>query len=165
MMDDGEWPDGTIAETVRIPLIAQSTVIALPIIPARSIQAYITIPGADFDHLPPHHSSLRRSWERFIAMRITAEQAIAMEPLLRELDILIIDRHHNTLLEIALHRPNLYLVRLGSRIMFRYVTSDSNRLILRPYRLDAPVETLEVSSIDSLNDFLIGRVCLHLSTI
>ena len=98
-------------------------------------------------------------------MRITAEQAIAMEPLLRELDILIIDRHHNTLLEIALHRPNLYLVRLGSRIMFRYVTSDSNRLILRPYRLDAPVETLEVSSIDSLNDFLIGRVCLHLSTI
>jgi transcriptional regulator with XRE-family HTH domain len=165
MLDDGEPSDETFAETVRIPLIAQATVVALPVIPPRSVQAYMTLPGADFDRLPLHHSFARRSWERFIGMRISADQASAMEPLLRELTIVVIDRHYDTLLEVAPPRPNLYVLRVGNRLLFRYVTSDSKRLLLRPYRLDFPVETLDVGPIDSLNDLLIGRVCLQLSAL
>ncbi|MGC8550775.1 MAG: hypothetical protein ACP5M4_13865 [Acidobacteriaceae bacterium] len=165
MLDEGESPDGILTETVRIPLIAQPAVVALPVIPRRSVQAYMMLPGVDFDRLPPHHSSLRRSWERFIGIRITADQASGMEPLLRELAIVVVDRHYNTLLEVNPPRPNLYVVRLGNRLLLRYVTSDSKRLLLRPYHLDFPVEILEAGSIDSLNDFLIGRVCLHISAL
>jgi transcriptional regulator with XRE-family HTH domain len=161
----GEAPDGIPPETVRIPLIAQTTVVALPIIPSKAVQGYLTIPGTEFDRFPAHDSSLRRSWERFIGMRITADQAIAMDPLLQELTIVVVDRHYITLAEVAPPTPNLYVLRLGNRLLFRYVTSDSKRLVLRPYRLDFPVETLAVSSIDSLSDFLIGRVCLHLSAL
>lgn len=165
MLDEEESPDESVAETVRIPLIAQPTVVALPIIPPRAVQAYMTLPGTEFDRLPPHHSSLRRSWERFIGMRISAEQAYAMEPLLQELAIVVVDRHYNTLAEVAPPRPNLYVLRLDNRVLFRYVTSDSTRLILRPYSLDFPVEILEAGSVNSWNDFLIGRVCLHLTAL
>ena len=98
-------------------------------------------------------------------MRISAEQAYAMEPLLQELAIVVVDRHYNTLAEVAPPRPNLYVLRLDNRVLFRYVTSDSTRLILRPYSLDFPVEILEAGSVNSWNDFLIGRVCLHLTAL
>ena len=163
LSEESEPRDSPLAETLRIPLIAQPSIAALPIIPARSVQLYMTLPAAEFDRLPPNHTTGRRSWERFIAMRVTAEQAAAMYPLLRDLAIVIIDRHCNSLLEAVQPLPSLYLLRLGNRFLLRYVTFDSKQLLLRPYRLDFPVEAFVVSSNDALNDFIIGRVCLHLA--
>lgn len=166
MPPDGEEQDhDSETETFRIPLISQATAAALPIIPDRFIQAHITLPSAELDRFAPRHSAGRHAWERFIGMRVTADQAMAMEPVLQELSVVVIDRHYISLTEAVPPRPNLYALRLGNRVFFRYVTFESDRLLLRPYRLDFPVEALEFTSNDVLAELLIGRVCLYLSEV
>jgi transcriptional regulator with XRE-family HTH domain len=160
-----DQPDGNTADTLRIPLIVQTAAVALPLIPARSIQSYIALPSAELDRFAPHYSTGRRSWERFIAVRVTGDQATAMEPLLQELSIVIVDRHHNSLVPFAPPHPNLYALRVGNRLLLRYVTFDSDRLLLRPHRLDFPLEAMEIPPNDLPSDLLIGRVCLCISEV
>ena len=153
------------SETLRVPVIAQGAAFATPIIPRRAVQSYISLPATEFARFRPSPSPGRRSWERFVGMRVTANEASAMEPLLKELSIVVIDRHYNLLAQPAPPVSTLYALRLGNRFLLRYVTFDSNRLLLRPYCLDYPVEVLENLSRESLVDLLLGRVCLHLSEI
>lgn len=150
-------------ETVRIPLISRASVVALPVIPARAVQAYVTLPSSEFDRVPPRDAGNRRSWERFVGIRLTAEHAAAMLPVLKELSLVVIDRHYISLVPVSPPVPNLYALRLGSRLLFRYVTFDSNRLLLRPSSLASPVEAVEILPAESPSDLLIGRVCVHIS--
>lgn len=145
---------------VRIPLISQASVVSLPVIPPRSVQAYITLSSSAFERVPPRPASNRRSWERFIGIRVTADQAAAMDPVLKELSLAVIDRHYNSLVPASPPAPNLYALMLGSKLLFRYVTFDSNRLLLRPHSLAAPVEAVEILPAESPSDLLVGRVCV-----
>lgn len=148
---------------LHVPLVSQLSAVSLPTIPLRAIQGYIVLPAGELDRFPPRPSAARRSWHRFIAIRASNDQARPMEPVLRELSLLIIDRHYNSLVPVAPPRPNLYALRLGSQILFRYVTFESNRLLLRPHRLEFPIDAIDLAPYDSPFDLLIGRVCLSIS--
>lgn len=83
-----------------------------------------------------------------------------MDPVLKELSLAVIDRHYNSLVPASPPAPNLYALMLGSKLLFRYVTFDSNRLLLRPHSLAAPVEAVEILPAESPSDLLVGRVCV-----
>ena len=153
---------GNSTGTVRSPLITQASMVSLPIIPPRSVQAYITLPSSQFDRVPPRHASSRRSWERFIGLRVTSDQAMGMDPVLEELSLVVIDRHYNSLVPASPPAPNLYALILGGKLLFRYVTFDSSRLLLRPHSLSAPVEAVDLLPAESPSDLLVGRVCVHI---
>jgi transcriptional regulator with XRE-family HTH domain len=161
--ETAESHDPSESGTLRIPLVSQTAAITLPIIPRQAIESYITLPLAELDHFPLRHSALRRGWERFIAIRISADQASEAEPLLRELSLVIIDRHYHSLISVAPPHPNLYAIQLGNKLLLRYVSFESNRLLLRPHRLDFPIQALEIAPHAAPGDLLVGRVCLHIS--
>jgi transcriptional regulator with XRE-family HTH domain len=148
---------------LRIPVVKQAIALAAPVIPDAAIQAYFTFPSSEFDRFIPSANAERRAWERFVGLRVNADQAQTMTPLLKELSIVLIDRHCISRIETVPAHSNLFALRIGAKVLLRFVTFDATRLLLRPYSLEFPVEVVEVSLYGSLTDILIGRVCLHIS--
>lgn len=143
-----------------IPIVSQTAAMNSPNILRRVVQGYITLPAGELDRFPPRRTNERRVWRRFVAVRVSSEQARAMEPVLRELSLAIIDRHYNSFVPVDPAHPNLYAIRLGSRMVFRYAHFEANRLVLRPHALEFPVEAVELPSYEFPTSSLVGRVCL-----
>jgi transcriptional regulator with XRE-family HTH domain len=148
-----------------IPIVAQGAAMLSPLIPPRAIQATLHLPTGWWTGLPVRRSVSRRSWERFVAVRITATQALPMDPVLRVGSVVVLDRHYNSLATLRPPAPNLYAIREGNQLLFRHVVFDSARLILRPRALEYPVEVIELAPQETPADLLIGRVCLCISEI
>jgi len=104
----------------------------------------------------------RRSagWQRFAALRLDAQQAAAMEPLLASGTIAVIDRHYNSLAPYRAHQPTLYAVRYGSGLLLRHVESEDDRLILRPAAIDCAVQLIALKPSEMPSDYIVGRVCM-----
>ena len=91
-------------------------------------------------------STSRRAWQRFVAVRIPAADALPMEPLVLPEALVLLDRHYNSLAPYRPNRPNLYAVRHGVHLTLRYVDFVSNRLVLRPHNIAFPVDLIEVGA-------------------
>ena len=86
-----------------------------------------------------------------------------MDPLLQPEAIALIDRHYNSLLPYRPNRANLYAVRDGSHLKFRYAEFLAGRLVLRPHNLVFPVDLIDVDPGESPNELLVGRIALILN--
>lgn len=102
----------------------------------------------------------RTQWERFVAVRVDAQQAAAMAPVLAAGVLAVIDRHWNSLAPYRANQPNIYAVRSGSMLMLRYVDFDDRHLILRPFLREFPVQLIGLREGESPADYVVGRVCL-----
>jgi len=100
------------------------------------------------------------AWQRFVALRLDAQQAAAMEPLLASGTIAVIDRHYNSLAPYRAHQPTLYAVRYGSGLLLRHVESEDDRLILRPAAIDCAVQLIALKPSEMPSDYIVGRVCM-----
>jgi hypothetical protein len=150
-------------EGSRAPLVSHNTALFEPYVRPAAVQAILALPRGSLQSLRTRTSNQRRSWQRFVAVRVPAEDAPAMEPLVLPEAIVLIDRHYNSLLPYRPNRPNLYAVRNGAQLVFRYVNFVSNRLVLRPHNLVYPVDLIEMESGQSPGDLLVGRVALILN--
>lgn len=146
-----------------IPVVAQSVAISSPVIGRSHILDSLRIPSAWLKAFPSRRAVSRRNWERFVAVRVTALQALPMDPVLRVGSLAVIDRHYNSLAVSRPSHPNLYAVRAGSQMLFRHVAFESSRLVLRPRRLEHPLDVIELAPQESPSDLLVGRVCLCIS--
>jgi hypothetical protein len=146
-----------------VPIVSQLVAATAPIIASRSVGDYVHLPSGWLSSFPVRRALSRRSWERFVGVRVTAAQALPMDPVLRIGSIVVIDRHYNSLVICRPPAPNLYAVRAGSQMLFRHVAFDSSRLVLRPRALSYPVELIELAPQESPADLLVGRVCLCIS--
>jgi hypothetical protein len=93
----------------------------------------------------------RTQWERFVAVRVDAQQASAMAPVLAVGALAVIDRHYNSLAPYRASQPNIYAVRSGSMLLLRYVDFDERHLI---------VQLIGLREGESPADYVVGRVCL-----
>jgi hypothetical protein len=148
-----------------VPIVTQNVAVTAPIIAARAVLDTIHLPSGWLTSFPARRAVSRRSWERFVGVRITAVQALPMDPVLRIGSIVVLDRHYNSLVPCRPPFPNLYGVRAGSQLLFRHVTFDSSRLVLRPRALAYPIELIELASQEAPSDPIVGRVCLCISEI
>jgi len=157
-------PEGKNLPTMDIvPIVSQATAMGAPLISARAVIDFIQLPSGWLAGLPTRRALSRRTWERFVAVRVTHAQARPVDPLLRAGSIVILDRHFNSRAPCKPPHPNLYAVRSGSQLLFRHVDFESGHLILRPRVLAYPVELIEVKPAENPADFLVGRVCLCIS--
>jgi hypothetical protein len=108
-------------------------------------------------------SHSRRAWQRFVAVRVSAADALPMEPLVHPEAIALVDHHYNSLAPYRPNRPNLYAVRHGAHLTLRYVDFLLNRLVLRPHNIAFPVDLIEIPAGESPGDLLAGRVVLILN--
>ncbi|WP_446745018.1 hypothetical protein [Silvibacterium acidisoli] len=145
-----------------VPLVSGTTAIYSPSIPANAVLEMIHLPHGSLEELRPRRTVSRRDWQRFLALRTTAEQAAPMIPILRSRSITVVDRHYNSFAPYRAPAPNLYAVNAGGAVLFRYVTFDADSLILRPHNLEYAVDLLRMNTGDSPSEFLIGRVCMTL---
>jgi transcriptional regulator with XRE-family HTH domain len=157
-------PEGNQQEDMDlVPIVSQSVAMTAPAISARAITDRLGVPGEWLTAFPVRRAITRRNWERFVAVRVTAAQAVSMEPMLRVGSVAVLDRHYTSLAPCRPPRPNVYGVRVGGKMAFRHVSFESSRLVLRPRSLEYPVEVVELGEQESPSDLLVGRVCLCLS--
>ena len=142
-----------------IPLVSQASAMFDPRPLPSATSERISLPFGTLSDLRPRQSARRRDWLRFVAVGVTPLQARPMEPALFPNEIVILDRHYTSLVPHLPPRPNIYAVRIDNAMLFRYVSFEANRLVLRPFSLDFPVQLVEVEPQVSPNDLIIGRVC------
>lgn len=107
----------------------------------------------------------RSHWQRFLAIRIDAQQAAAMEPLLPAGSIAVLDRHYNSLAQYRVGQASIYAVRFGPSLLLRHVDFDDRHLILRPYARSFPVQLLPLAAEESPGDYIVGRVCMVMAEV
>jgi len=134
------------------------------ILPSNSLE-YLHLASARLSSGLSRPVADRAPWQRFVALRVDAQQAAAMAPLLPRGTLVVLDRHYTSLAPFRPSQPNLYAVRGGSGLLLRYVDLEDTRLILRPLALEHPIQLIELDvPVDRrLPDHLVGRVCLQLS--
>ncbi len=146
-----------------VPLVSHSVALFEPVIRPSAILSMLHFPAQVLSSIHSRASNARHVWQRFVAVRIPAQDAMAMEPLVLPEAIALIDRHYNSLALYRPNRPNLYAVRQHAHLELRYVDFTSNRLVLRPHSAAFPVELLEVPPGETPAELLAGRVAVILN--
>jgi len=150
-------------ESSSVPVVSHSVALFEPVIRPSAVQFVLHLPGGALQSIRSRASASRRSWQRFVVVRIPAIDAAPMEPLVLPEALAVIDRHYNSFMPYRSGRPNLYAVRQDSRLLLRYVDFLSHRLILRPQSMTFPVDLIDVSPDESPSELLTGRVVLILN--
>jgi hypothetical protein len=151
------------SESGIVPLVSHVSAMSAPAILPRLVLDTVHFAAGYFDRFPPRRSVSRRTWERFVAVRLTANEALPMDPVLQSNAVAVIDRHYNSLVPWNASQPNLYAVRAGALMVFRYVTFEVDRLVLRPRNLSYPVELLDLGPNEAPSEPIVGRVCVCIS--
>lgn len=130
---------------------------------AADILEYAHVPEAALQYARERPSPARALWQRFVGVRVDAMQAAAMEPLLRQGSVVILDRHATTLTLYRAQAPPIYAVRRGQAFHLCFLEIEEYWLILRPRNPEIPVRLIATSSGESARDLVLGRVCYILS--
>ena len=150
-------------QTENIPVVSHSAVLHETRVAPSSIIETIQVSASRLHSNRAAAAAPRSHWQRFLALRVDAQQAAPMEPVLSTGSIAVLDRHYNSLAPYSAHQPTLYAVRAGNTLVLRYLALEEDRLILRPYRLEYPLQLLPITPGDSPSDHIVGRVCMLFS--
>ena len=150
-------------ESSVVPVVSHAAALYEPFIRPSAAQTLLHLPAGLLQSIRARVSNPRRAWQRFVAVRIPATEALPMEPLVLPEAVTLIDRHYNSLMPYRPNRPNLYAVRHGTHLALRYVDFVANRLVLRPHNIAFPVELLEVDPGEPLRELIVGRIALILN--
>jgi transcriptional regulator with XRE-family HTH domain len=147
-------------EDSTVPVVSHAAALFEPHIRPSAVQSMLSLPAGVLQGIRSRSTISRRAWQRFVAVHVSAADALPMEPLLLPEALALIDRHYNSLLPYRLNRPNLYAVRHGAHLTLRYVDFVANRLVLRPHNIAFPVDLIEVDPGKSPGDQIAGRIAL-----
>lgn len=121
-------------------------------IPYSATKSALTVMSSRLEKLPQKMLTPRAHWQRFIAMKVSADDAAAMAPLLTRGAVTVIDRHSN-----AAETGSIYVVKIGKTVLMRYVERVGREWILRAQAIEEPLKTVDGPAA------LVGRVCLVIS--
>ncbi|WP_260702981.1 helix-turn-helix domain-containing protein [Edaphobacter flagellatus] len=147
-------------EQMDVPIVSPSAAMDDAQIATSEVMETVPVVAARLKENRAKPAPRRTQWERFVAVRVDAQQAAAMAPVLAMGALAIVDRHWNSLAPYRASQPNIYAVRSGSMLMLRYVDFDERHLILRPFLREFPVQLIGLREGESPADYVVGRVCL-----
>ena len=157
------YPSGDLAaemESSSVPIVSHAAALFEPHIRPSAVHSLLRLPAGVLQSLHTRVSNTRRAWQRFVAVRISSADALAMDPLVLPEAIVLIDRHYNSLAAYRPGRLNVYAVRHGAHLTLRYVDFLSDRIVLRPHNIAYPVDVVELESAEAVGDLLAGRIAL-----
>jgi transcriptional regulator with XRE-family HTH domain len=108
--------------------------------------------------LRPAAARGREEWQRFVLMKVDAQEASSMYPRLLPGATVLIDRHYNLLQPYRRNEANIYAVRRKSRCTIKYVERDADHLVLRPHNQLHPISVLPLEG-SNPSEMIVGRVC------
>ena len=150
-------------EPSMVPVVSHNSALFEPYIRPGAVQMMLHLPAGALRSLRPKAVSSRRSWQRFVAIRIAHSDALPMEPLFFPDALAVIDRHYNALAPYRAGRPNVYAIRHGAHLTLRYADFAESRLVVRPLNMGFPVDLIEIGPDGSPNEYIAGRVCLTIN--
>jgi hypothetical protein len=159
----GELMSGQIGESGQVPLVSHAVALFEPYIRASSVQTTVLFPANVLKDLKPRCSNSRKQWERFVAVKATAEDARGMEPVVLAGAVVLLDRHYTSFQPYRADGVNLYGAKVRAQLLLRYAQYQADRVVLRPYEAYQEAEVVEVGMGETANDVLVGRVVLVLN--
>jgi transcriptional regulator with XRE-family HTH domain len=151
----------TGGEAIRhVPIVSHATALFEPLIRHSEVQARLHLAHAALESLRPRATQRRLKWERFVAIRVSLEDARAMDPVVLPEAVVLLDRHYTVLHRYRSERATLYAVRHEKQLKLRYIEVHSNRLVLRPQNHTFPVDVMELRPNELPGDNVVGRVAL-----
>jgi hypothetical protein len=158
-----QQPGSMPADGEAVPVVSHHAALSEPHIRPSAVHFMLHLPAGTLLSVRTRVANPRRAWQRFVAVRVPAADALPMDPLVLPEAIALLDRHYTSLAPYRINRPNLYAVRHLAHLTLRYVEFISNRLVLRPHNLAFPVDLIEVDPDESHTDLIAGRVSLILN--
>lgn len=152
---------GSLSRTVAI--VTHTAATSSPRIQQQDILESVEVPDMVLHLARSAPAPGRISWQRFVAVRVDAQQSAAMEPLLRQNFVAVIDRHYNSLALYRSHSPTIYAVSTVETLHLSFLEFEADRLIIRPRNHQFPVRLVELSTGEKPVDRIVGRVCYVLS--
>ncbi|MEO6965893.1 MAG: hypothetical protein ABI076_08350 [Acidobacteriaceae bacterium] len=153
----------TISLTQPIAVVTHTAAALSARIKPSEILDTVEMPESILRSSQERYGSGKDLWQRFVAIRVDALQAAAMEPLLRQHFVTVIDRHYNSLALYRTQSPSIYAVHVSNALHLCFLELEGNRLILRPRSHHVPVRLIEVAVNEQPADYIVGRVCYVLS--
>jgi len=150
-------------QSTAIPVVSHNTAMFEPSIRSSAVQSMVHLPAAVFRSAPERPAKGRTNWQRFVAIRASVPDAIAMDPLVLPGATILLDRHYTSIRPHRPTRPALFAVRNGQHLTVRYADFAANRLVLRPINLACPVDLIDLAPGESLAEMVVGRVVLILN--
>lgn len=154
----GIFLDKQIGPMVQIPLVPHTVAIAEPNMRPSSVESLVPFPAQVVGELEARCSASRKQWERYVAVRVSTADANAMYPVLMPEALVLLDRHYTSFRAYREGTANLYAAKVGGQLKIRYAQYQSDRVILRPHRVQAEAEVIEVGVGETASDVLVGRV-------
>ena len=146
-----------------VPVVSAAAAMGDPRIAPATAQETVYVSASRLHGNRPRIGLHRAQWQRFVALRIDAQQAAPMDPVLPSGAVVILDRHYNSVAPYSAHQPSVFAVRHGSALSLRYVTLEESRLVLRPYAREFPVQLVRLLQTEVPADYIVGRVCFVLA--
>jgi hypothetical protein len=109
--------------------------------------------------LRPDMHGKRSDWERYVAIKVEANDGMNMYPRLLPGATVLIDRHYNSLQPYRKGELNIYAVGIRGTCIVRYVELAGHNLVLRPHNQAYAVEVVPLTEEVGVSDYLVGRVC------
>lgn len=159
--DAEELPENQ--EISAVPVVSHGSALFEPFIRPSATESMLPLPCGALQSIRTRATAARRTWERFVAVRIPPVEALPMEPLVLPNAFAVIDRHYNSLVPYRSSRPTLYAVRNGGHLKLRFVDFLADRLMLRPFNIAFPVELIEIGPDEAPSDWIAGRIALLLN--
>lgn len=159
-MAGAQAEESAAEQLLDVPIVSPSTAIHDSKITRTAIIETVPVIAARLNENRPRPAPRRTQWERFVAVRVDAQQAAAMSPVLATGALAVIDRHYNSLAPYRANQPNIYAVRSGSMLILRYVDFDERHLILRPFLREFPVQLIGLREGESPAEYVVGRICM-----
>lgn len=152
-----------LAELEAVPVVSGWTAMEEAVVRPGAMMERVPVPAAVLKANRWWTAEKYAGWQRYVAVRVDAQQAAAMHPLLAEGAIAVIDRHYRSLAAYRAQQRTLYAVRSGTGaaagLALRYVEFDGGNLILRPLAVNFPVEVVALGAAETPADYVVGRVC------
>jgi transcriptional regulator with XRE-family HTH domain len=156
----GVLNEGQIEAVVWIPLVPHAVAAQDPYIRASSTLEMLPFAGFWVKGLEERCSKARKQWDRFVAVKIRAEEARAMEPVVEADAVVLLDRHYTSFHPFRQGGVNLYGARVGSQLVVRYAQFQEERVVLRAYQAKVKADVMEATPGEAASDLLVGRVVL-----
>jgi hypothetical protein len=158
LVDNGRRIRSRAQRVELVPLVSHPDALFEPDIRPGSVSMWLHLASEQLQSLRHHRVASRRSWRRFVAIRIERDEASPMDPVLYEGAIAVIDRHYNSLAAYHPPRQNMYAVRDGVRVMLRYIDKTGTHLIIRPRSIAHPANLIEIAAPANPGEYIAGRV-------
>jgi len=108
---------------------------------------------------PALAGSGRGNWQRFVLIKVDAEEAMSMYPRMTPGATVLLDRHYNSLEPYRKGERSIFAVKKSEGCTIKYVERAGANLVLRPENQEYPIDVLPIEPGASAAEMIVGRVC------